>query len=601
MAGWIDSVRNVWPLKSFLNYDNTVKQETADLPGHKFTAALEPWESYMMTTQSLLIWEKPSRSIIALIAANVIFWLVVWSEPKLYFVLGSVGLGIFLHHQWLHCIWPEIRVPPQPGERHKDYTDEWLHLNPSVLQAPEVGVLLEDWCSSMHSWLSSCLYYRRHRPALFCVSASSVFVMMLLAGQLVSGTALLYGLLMGMMLLPGVSRYALPALKVQGATLCGALADRFIGAWNALVARAGPTFCRAGGDGGDSSPDELSEFLPDSATEEAEAALTVPLLAADPPEVVAALERVQQQDPYDENIPKPPPRDLRAVTASEPSLNPSPYNSLTPHIPTHSVPSVSDSSDEEEQEFMQGLVFDSIRRDQHSSLAVRPSGYSGVGHHPDLSLSNFSQEESLGYDQIDLDGGAMSRYGAGGGGSHYGGYPAADAPISTAAMQSFASTFLQQPSGGALLSSIGQSMLSSVMANMAPASAPEPARTAPPRVRKRHEISDDDEESYGRFLERNSDRPASVSEGVDSQLAVSDKATHHRIKASGGASRGHATGASSLVRRRRQPVRRSARRAAVSVAAAARGGDIEEVSSGSALDDCNDDDFEIISDEEFSE
>lgn len=74
MEGWFDSVRNVWPLKRFLNDENPVEQETFDTPGHKFTAALEPWESYMMTMQSLLIWEKPSRSVIALVAINVIFW-----------------------------------------------------------------------------------------------------------------------------------------------------------------------------------------------------------------------------------------------------------------------------------------------------------------------------------------------------------------------------------------------------------------------------------------------------------------------------------------------------------------------------------------------
>lgn len=298
----------------------------------------------------------------------------------------------------------------------------------------------------------------------------------------------------------------------------------------------------------------------------------------------------------DDDINKPPPRALRVLAAPQHDFDPSPYNSLTPHIPPHSVPSVSDSSDEEEQEFMQGLVFDSIRREHHSSLAVRPPGYSGLGHHPDLSLSNFSQEESLGYDQIDLDREAMSRYG---------GYPATEASINTAvataAMQSLASTFLQQPSmgGGALLSSIGQSVFSSVMANMAPLAAPQPARTASSRAaRHRIEISDDEEESYGRLLKRNSaagysDTPASVSDGVDGQVTASDKSMPHRSKASGVAT--------SLARRRRQPVRRSARRTAASVAAAARGGDTEEVSSGSALDDCNDDDFEIISDDEFSE
>jgi len=41
----------------------------------------------------------------------------------------------------------------------------------------------------------------------------------------------------------------------------------------------------------ESSPDELKEFLPESGSDEAAAALSVPLLSADPPAVVAALEQ----------------------------------------------------------------------------------------------------------------------------------------------------------------------------------------------------------------------------------------------------------------------------------------------------------------------
>ena len=44
----------------------------------------------------------------------------------MYFVVSVAALGIFLHQQWVHSIWPEIRVPkPEP-----DDAEDWTPVHP---------------------------------------------------------------------------------------------------------------------------------------------------------------------------------------------------------------------------------------------------------------------------------------------------------------------------------------------------------------------------------------------------------------------------------------------------------------------------------------
>ncbi len=40
----------------------------------RYNDLLSPWEPQIMTTQSLLVWEKPEQSVVLLIVVNVFFW-----------------------------------------------------------------------------------------------------------------------------------------------------------------------------------------------------------------------------------------------------------------------------------------------------------------------------------------------------------------------------------------------------------------------------------------------------------------------------------------------------------------------------------------------
>ncbi|KAG0719696.1 Reticulophagy regulator 3 [Chionoecetes opilio] len=220
----------------------------------------------MVSLQSILIWERPGTSSGAVVTVNVLFWLIVWSELRVYFVACVAVLGAFLHQQWVYSIWPEIRVPkPEP-----DDAEEWTPVHPSVLSVPEISQYVEialRWIRENYTWL---LQLRRHQPALFCALTTSVLSVCGLVGYLVPGVVLVYVVVMLAMTGPGVLLHLVP--------------DSFYERLQRMrAALRGDT---AGMEASHVSLDsDMSEFMPELQSLEAQAALDVPLMSQDPLEV----------------------------------------------------------------------------------------------------------------------------------------------------------------------------------------------------------------------------------------------------------------------------------------------------------------------------
>ncbi|XP_069948135.1 reticulophagy regulator 3 [Cherax quadricarinatus] len=270
MATWKAAFLRLWPFKS----------DTTDAPAshcgrktetRKITRVLGPWEAYMVTLQSVLIWEKPGTSALAVVGVNVLFWLLVWSELRVYFVVTLAALAVFLHQQWVHTIWPEIRVPkPEP-----DDTEDWTPVHPSVLSVPEISRYVEGaWrcVRENYTWL---LHLRRVQPALFCAIVTTVLSVGAVVGHLVPGAVLVYILLMIVMTAPGIIIHVLP--------------DSFYERINRI--RAALRGDDSGMETSNVSLDsDISEFMPELQSLEAQAALDVPLMSQDPPEVEEIIE-----------------------------------------------------------------------------------------------------------------------------------------------------------------------------------------------------------------------------------------------------------------------------------------------------------------------
>lgn len=228
----------------------------------------------MVTLQSILIWERPGTSAVAVVGVNVLFWLLVWSELQVYFVVSLCALAVFLHQQWVHSIWPEIRVPkPEP-----DDTEDWTPVHPSVLSVPEISQYVEGAWRRLRENYTWLLHLRRVQPALFCAIVTTVLSVGAVVGHLVPGAVLVYILLMVAMTGPGVVIHILP--------------DSFYERLNKIrVALRGDV---SGMETSNVSLDsDISEFMPELQSLEAQAALDVPLTSQDPPEVEEMLEEAE--------------------------------------------------------------------------------------------------------------------------------------------------------------------------------------------------------------------------------------------------------------------------------------------------------------------
>ncbi|XP_042877221.1 reticulophagy regulator 3-like [Penaeus japonicus] len=276
MASWRNALLRLWPFRSE-NNDSSASQWGRKTETRKIARALGPWEAYMVTVQSILIWESPGTSALAVVGVNILFWLVVWSELRVYFVASVAALAVFLHQQWVHTIWPEIRVPkPEP-----DDTEDWTPVHPSVLSVPEISQYVEGaWrciCDN-YTWL---LHLRRVQPALFCAIVSTVLSVGAVVGHLVPGAVLVYILLMLVMTGPGILLHVLPdsfyeRLAKMRAALRGEDSEMEIS--------------------NVSLDSDLTEFMPELQSAEAQAALDVPLMSQDPPEVEQMVEEAYLQE-----------------------------------------------------------------------------------------------------------------------------------------------------------------------------------------------------------------------------------------------------------------------------------------------------------------
>ncbi|GIY34199.1 reticulophagy regulator 3 [Caerostris extrusa] len=94
-----------------------------------FNSILSPFETYVVSLQSLLIWERPYLSAGAFVTLNIFIdndvlnrLIVSWNRRFLS-IISIFALALFLYKTWVNQIWPEIRVPPRRRRFRKlDYS-----------------------------------------------------------------------------------------------------------------------------------------------------------------------------------------------------------------------------------------------------------------------------------------------------------------------------------------------------------------------------------------------------------------------------------------------------------------------------------------------
>lgn len=203
-------------IKNFLNrlkFWKRTHTEHLVNPEERLASKLKQYESYVFKTQNILMWENPAVSILCVIFVNILFWIIVNLEWRFYGILCSALLVMSLHEAWIQQIWPEIRVPPkrEPAEIQEKPTHS------SVIAVSRFVTNACTVCKEYLNWLKS---FRMQQPGVFCCGLCLLFGGLVLVGNAVSGTLLVYLVLMAVLIGPGVILHVVPPQMKQSAAQC---------------------------------------------------------------------------------------------------------------------------------------------------------------------------------------------------------------------------------------------------------------------------------------------------------------------------------------------------------------------------------------------
>ncbi|KAI1304095.1 hypothetical protein HDE_01869 [Halotydeus destructor] len=184
------------------------RMQQAGKRADSLAAMINPIEGYLVNLQSVLLWDKPYNSAVALIALNCFYLLIISWTRRFYSVLFFGCFFATAYKLWTNKIWPEIRVPVPEDQLSNE---DWTPLHPTALSAPEIVAFMNhcvDMVSASCDWL---LQLRRDNHGSFCLLVTSVFAVCAIIGKTVPGVVIVYILLMTIALGPGIGLHILPS------------------------------------------------------------------------------------------------------------------------------------------------------------------------------------------------------------------------------------------------------------------------------------------------------------------------------------------------------------------------------------------------------
>lgn len=161
-------------------------------------------ESQLIELQSLLIWERPCNSILALILFTCFYWTVVIWEPRFISVVASMAFCYHFYEMWCRYVWPEIRAPSEENR------ESWTSVNPSVLSAPELKEYLERIRLLCLELIDSILQFRKRSHGAFCCFTTILFIIIYYIGRFIPGSFIIYTAVLLLFLTPGFLTHLVP-------------------------------------------------------------------------------------------------------------------------------------------------------------------------------------------------------------------------------------------------------------------------------------------------------------------------------------------------------------------------------------------------------
>ncbi|XP_033639386.1 reticulophagy regulator 3-like [Asterias rubens] len=165
----------------------------------KLREFLSPFESFIMSVQSLLVWEKPVRSAVMVLCVNGLLWMAVATNYRIIFVAAVSGIVFVSMETICTRVWPEIRVQ-KPDEDEEG----WTPVHPHLQSLPELCEHIAKLWVTLDRLNIKLWGFRQDYPSKFCLYVCGLCLTLAAIGHQISGTLISFIIVTGLLLWPAL-------------------------------------------------------------------------------------------------------------------------------------------------------------------------------------------------------------------------------------------------------------------------------------------------------------------------------------------------------------------------------------------------------------
>ncbi|GAB1601112.1 reticulophagy regulator 3-like [Argonauta hians] len=180
-------------------------------------AILSPWQPWIYTLQSLLIWEKPHWTIVWLCFMHLLFWLFSNVTLSFYSCCCCSVILFFILDLLVNKVWKKITsvflsIIDRFRRRFKfPVPDRQISAPSHLLSVPELCHQFNEFMSCIQSTLRRWLNFRRKHPLRFCLTNTYICFNLAIAGCYVPGIIITYIIgVFAFIICPPVVYYRMP-------------------------------------------------------------------------------------------------------------------------------------------------------------------------------------------------------------------------------------------------------------------------------------------------------------------------------------------------------------------------------------------------------
>ncbi|XP_066100063.1 reticulophagy regulator 1 isoform X1 [Saccopteryx bilineata] len=146
----------------------------------------------------LLSWERPLRTLLAFVGANLLFWFLALTPWRVYHLIATVLLGRVI----TQIIKDMVLSRKRGAQLWRSLTESWEVINSKPEERPRLSHCIAESWMNFSIFLQEMSLFKQQSPGKFCLLVCSVCTFFMILGSYIPGVILSYLLLLCAFLCP---------------------------------------------------------------------------------------------------------------------------------------------------------------------------------------------------------------------------------------------------------------------------------------------------------------------------------------------------------------------------------------------------------------